>query len=65
MTWFSKAQGLFFYFHPRLGQDNAELTCLLFGYNCPGENIGLIWDFSTAHKSAEVLEYARSLNIVV
>ena len=31
----------------------------------PGEKIGLIWDFAAAHKSAEVLEHAWSLNIVV
>ena len=31
----------------------------------PGEKIGLIWDFAAAHKSADVLEHVRSLNIAV
>jgi hypothetical protein len=31
----------------------------------PGQKIGLIWDFAAAHKSAEVISHAASLNITL
>ena len=33
LSWHTKAQGLFFFFHPQLGNLNQELTCLVFGFN--------------------------------
>jgi hypothetical protein len=32
-TWESKSYGLFFYFHPLLGNEDSELTAKLFGFN--------------------------------